>query len=322
MELLFNELSVHGQFSDLANFREAIDRIMVIRNRMKKQFELDLYWGRNLVNRNVTKGVTVWDALQSLDSDKRKALLLNLLTGSGPFWDDERTHSEEEYFECPVKEGLIVTNAAVGEAAYRCHCKRPCGLVSVSPSEWKISPVPVRWHRHCGTADIDVRNYWDIATLETEVGSLQREPRSWRDLETRAHRDCSGLIFSSDSFDPIAGFPFQKGAANRILARLRVLDELTRCFDSRGRRTLRGQEIHQDHFEGERAWFSNSSETEEHRFRTQMTFPHPLRPGESLYCPWHGKVRTQPQYRIHFSWNFRVREPLYLVYVGPKRTMH
>jgi hypothetical protein len=49
-----------------------------------------------------------------------------------------------------------------------------------------------------------------------------------------------------------------------------------------------------------------------------MTFPHPERVGETLFCPWHGKVQT-PQIRIHFSGTtIRHDQPLYVVYIGPK----
>jgi len=50
-----------------------------------------------------------------------------------------------------------------------------------------------------------------------------------------------------------------------------------------------------------------------------MTFPDPDVQGETLFCSWHGKVKT-PQYRIHFSWPVTAASPVYVVYVGPKIT--
>ena len=101
--------------------------------------------------------------------------------------------------------------------------------------------------------------------------------------------------------------------------RLIVLHELKNCFDEDGERTPAGHSLYQKHFTGDKAWFSDSSVTEKRNFRTELTFPNPSLPGESLFCTWHGKVKT-PQLRIHFSWPIRATEPLYVVYVGPKLT--
>jgi hypothetical protein len=70
---------------------------------------------------------------------------------------------------------------------------------------------------------------------------------------------------------------------------------------------------------GDNAWFSDSSEAEKNEFEESLTFPHPVEPGQTLFCTWHGKVKTQ-QIRIHFSWPVRWDTPLYILYVGPKIT--
>ncbi len=76
--------------------------------------------------------------------------------------------------------------------------------------------------------------------------------------------------------------------------------------------------MHRDCFEGDRAWFSDSSDTEKSRFRRELTFPHPEEPAKSLFCPWHGKERHQTL-RVHFSWPIQAGKPVYVVYAGPKR---
>jgi hypothetical protein len=73
------------------------------------------------------------------------------------------------------------------------------------------------------------------------------------------------------------------------------------------------------YFAGETPCFTDSSDTEKHEFQKKLTFPHPERPGETLFCPWHGKVKVQ-QIRVHCSYPIRRDEPLYIVYIGPKIT--
>ena len=290
---------------------------MVIRS-LLRQFGRDLYCHRNLVNRRVTQDATIPQAVQGLDQNSRRALM-GWLTRHGPFWEDVREHGEDDYLECFTYEDRIVTDTAVGEAAYGCCLGRNRGLVSVVPSAWRVSPVQVEWHEEDDVRSVEVRNYWDAGGLEAELRDLQPPIRSWLDLETNARTCCPDLVFAPDSFAPLAGLPFHTGVADRILLRLIVLCELKNRFDEHGQRTAAGHRLYQRHFTGDRAWFSDSSATEKRDFRTDLTFPNPSQPGESLFCTWHGKVQT-PQLRIHFSWPIRATEPMYVVYVGPKLT--
>ena len=118
---------------------------------------------------------------------------------------------------------------------------------------------------------------------------------------------------------PIGRPSVRAWAAERIQVLLYTLDKFKGCFNEDGQRNAEGHRIYADHFAGAKAWFSDSSDTEKSVFRKALTFPHPAEPGKPLFCTWHGKVKS-PQIRIHFSWPVRSDTPLYVVYVGPKRT--
>lgn len=318
LELLFNELSVEGQFRDLAAFRQAIEQVMVIRSRLRR-FGGDLYCHHGLVCRNVTKKATILQAAQGLDQSSRR-VLLRWLRQHGPFWDEDRKHGGGDYMECTLNGNRIVTDTAVGEAAFGCFHGQDRGVVSIVPSAWQISPIPIRWYENSGHRSVEVSNYWDAESLESELRKIQPPPKSWKDVETRACRDCPDLVFAQNCFAELAGRPFHVGAANEILIRLNVLHQIKSCFDDRGKRTKRWNALFAKHFTGGKAWFTDSSPSERRKFRTKLEFPNPSRKGESLFCSWHGKVKTPPQYRIHFSWPITAAEPLYVVYVGPKLT--
>jgi hypothetical protein len=115
------------------------------------------------------------------------------------------------------------------------------------------------------------------------------------------------------------GRAFVASAAQRIIVLLQTLDHLRTCVKD-GERTAEGNRLYQDHFTGDKAWFSDSSDTEVSEFADALTFKHPARPGETILCRWHGKVKT-PQIRIHFTWPVSHRDPLYVVYIGPKLTI-
>ena len=116
--------------------------------------------------------------------------------------------------------------------------------------------------------------------------------------------------------------PFSGTIAKRVQILLSYLNELNRCFSENGQLTERGQEIVSNYFQGDNALFTDESEPNKQRFKTQLTFRKP-ETNEPIFCPFHGKIKAGKQYRIHFNWpKENPTEPLYIVYIGPKITKH
>ena len=315
MELILNDRSLHGQFGDIPAFQHAIVRIMVMRE-SARLYGRDLQCHRNVVNAQVTPQLSMPQAIRTLSKDRQRSLM-QWLTKFGPFWEDDRQHSgEDDLLEC---EGEIVTDTAIGEAAYCLLHGVTRSLVSLTPSSWSMSPISVDWHEERRVRNVAVPNFWDADDLRASLESSPVGLRSWKDLEQFARSRYTDLVFADDSFASLAGHPFGEGPAERILLRLSVLHDLRNSFGAKGEWSPEGHTIYQKHFVGEKAWFSDSSDKEKSDFRSALTFRHPAKVGEWLFCTWHGKVKT-PQLRIHFSWPIRSSEPLYIVYVGPKIT--
>ena len=105
-------------------------------------------------------------AVNGLSLNEKRALMPWLMK-RGPFWEDTRHHKEDEYLEC---NGDIVTDTAIGEAAFCCFIGISRGLVSFSPSSWEFSPIPVSWIPDDGNNKrVEVYNYWDIASFEVAL---------------------------------------------------------------------------------------------------------------------------------------------------------
>lgn len=215
--------------------------------------------------------------------------------------------------------GEVVTDSAVGEAAFRELHGVECGLASVTPSNWNFSPVDVAWRRDEGVDDrcAVLKNWWDAATMERELPPTV--VTSWRDVREAALSRFGRLTFSDDCFENLGGVPFARSSADRVLVLLGILNQLGLCYGSDGKRNAEGHRLYRDYFTGQQALFSDSADTEKSDFRSELTFPHPEKEGESLFCTWHGKERRSTL-RLHFSWPIRFREPVYVVYVGPKLT--
>ena len=318
MEIFANELSIHRQFHNLKCFLIAFGYLMGMRKKAEK-FGRKIYLHRAFLNVEPMGDISLQKAIQAFPEAQRRSAMV-WLTQRGPFWSDHRQHGPDDWFEC---HDMVVTDSAVGEAAYRALHGSHCSLVSIVPSDWNFSPVEVDWRRG-GEGLKDQKtflgNWRDIDSLTRELERAAPPLRNWNDLHDAAVRRFSKLIFAEDCFTPLEGYPFSSGTADRFLELLGILERFASAFDAAGNRTAEGQQIYQDYFTGgSNALFSDSSDTEKSKFRTNLTFAHPESPGDWLFCTWHGKIRRMTL-RLHYYWSGKVGEPLYVVYAGPKLT--
>ena len=318
METLVNDLSIHEQFHDAGSFRDALGRLMAMRSAARR-FGREVHCHRAFLAASPIPGVAMQQAIGQLAVESERRAAMGWLTRFGPFWDDLRRHGAGDWLECG---GKIVTDSAVGEAAFRTLHGADCGLISFTPSDWDYSPVEVTWRREDEGANdrsTELQNWRSARTLEDGLRDTAPPLRSWDDLRQAAAIRFESLTCAPDCFDPLSGVPFARSVAERFLALLGILDRMARAFDATGARSAEGQRIYQDYFTGDDALFSDSSDKEKRRFREALTFPHPGERGSSLFCPWHGKVRHMTL-RLHFSWPVRADRPVYVVYAGPKLT--
>jgi hypothetical protein len=313
VELLLNDLSIHGQFHDVAEFQKSVSRIVDMR-RAAQRFGRDLHCHRNTVNRPINPSASVFEALQTFTRDQKRALL-TWLTQRGPFWEDTLVHDPNEWLEL---EDDIVTDTAVGEAAYCSTTGIDRRLVSLTSSTWEYSPIPVTMLGDTRTV-ITVNNYWTVPELENALREADPPITSWSQLERVPIFRYQRLKFSGDAFEPLRGLPFSHTAAEYIKSRLHTLNDVMGCRDESGNFTPEARPILDAHLTRGSTQFSDSSTEEKGDFRDELTFPHPDITGETLDCTWHGKIKPL-LIRLHFRWPVPPGEDLYVVYIGRKIT--
>lgn len=311
MELMLNELSIHGQFYDTASLRDALGRIMSMRN-LARRFGREIYCHQGTSYRPAQAETPLIQMIQTLSREQRNAVL-SWLDRHGPFWDEDPHHDSRDLFGCNDE---VVTDSGLAESAYCKHIGIDRRMVSVSPSEWNYTPITVNWLRqNDADEDIDVCNYWESSTLETALEQSPSNMASWRQLEDAVRQRFVNLNFTPDSFSYLAGQPFAESVAKSIRERLNALDRLW----SVGLGSDEGRQLFDNHFMGDNAWFSDSSDSEKRKFRKELTFDIADQ-NANHFCPWHGKVNTARPYRIHFTWPVQPGGQLYVVYVGLKIT--
>jgi hypothetical protein len=322
VDFLLNDASLHGQFESMEDSIAALERMMLLRERIDG-FGLSASCHRRVSDGSFGDGLSMRKVVGAMHNKDRQRAVMSWLTKQGPFWEDVREHDPEDYYSCGKQ---VVTDTAVGEAAFLNRSGIERHLLSFSPSEYSYTPLCVTLHENGSQTPIDVGNHWEPERLGLHLESRPLAVNSWKSLETTARNRFTNLTFCAETFAPLAGTPFSQAAAERVVFLLNVLNRMQRCFDADGARTSEGHELYQDFFTGKKgggggrgALFTDSSDSEKNEFETRLTFPHPGNPGENLFCPWHGKVQT-PQLRVHFSYPIRADEPLYVVYVGMKLT--
>lgn len=316
--LFANELSFHEQFQSTADFHDAFSGLMAMRRRAQLR-GLEIHCKRCLQWIEPVKGVPMQKALQGFPKDRVRSAMI-WLTQGGPFFEDVRQHTGDHYLECCDD---IVTDSSVGETAYRLLSGLDANLVSAKRSSWDYDPVIVTWRKDEDGLDdeiAEIRNWRDPDLLDSALEDLAHKIESWGDLRKYSIRRFRRLTFSDDCFDPLFdGTPFANCAAQSFVDLFGILDKLAAAFNDDGEFTDEGHRIYKDHFMGDKAWFSDSSEGEKHAFKSSLTFPHPDDDGKTLFCTWHGKVSHMVM-RLHFSWPIRKGKPVYIVYAGPKIT--
>ncbi|MBF0110450.1 MAG: hypothetical protein HQL76_14880 [Magnetococcales bacterium] len=315
LELFVNDLSIHGQFPNVASFDRAIADLMAMRN-LAKRYGRELFCHRNVSSSQVTRDMKMQQAVQCLQKDQTRALM-SWFTREGPYWEDDQHHSSDDYLECL---GRVVTDSAVGEAAFRCFWSFDSRLISLNPSDWTFSPLDV-WWRSTSENDrkIEINNYFNREAFENLLRASPLPVASWDDLEAMSRRQFGRLLFDDKAFEPLGPLPFNANAAQRIQRLLEILHKINSYTNSDGKRNDQGNELYQQYFTGKKSLFSDSSDSEKDDFKQDLTFKHPEKYGKTLFCSWHGKVKTY-QIRIHFSWPEQAGSPFHIVYIGPKIT--
>ena len=176
MEFLLNELSLSGQYNSTSEFADAVSCVMAIRQLIREAGR-ELHCNRNLCSTLVCPDMSMHEAIRGLSMNNRRAWM-SWLTKGGPFWLEKREHGDDEWLEA---DGVIVTDTAIGEAAYCLVNELPRQLVSFSPSAWDKTPISVKWQQAADlTTEVAVQNHWTLETIEAELEALPVEFSSWQ----------------------------------------------------------------------------------------------------------------------------------------------
>lgn len=316
MSWYINDVSIAGQYQAPADFVADLKQLLAARNQTPL-LATQMYCSWNLHFRPVSQDYDFQRAVRSVGDHSLTALVLNWLTKAGPFWEESRQAVADDYFEY---HSLDVTDQGLGEAARRQLSGNTGSTYSFANSGFDYTPLPVvHGLAEAPFGTVLIQNYWEITGLRMAAEAATPPPLNWDQMLKQSQERFEQLDFVPSCIAPLKGEPFGRHVVERVSELLRVLNEYVACLAIAGVMTDRNHELTAQHFTGEKAWFSDESETNKHKFCHQLTFVDPRNPDSGVFCPWHGKIKT-PQYRIHFDWPPKPGKRLRVFYIGPKIT--
>lgn len=318
MRWYINDLSLQGQFKTKEAFLSDLRSVASIRWKFKgEQPQLFCTW--RIKERPATAKMNVRQAVQQGGHDTKK-LILSWIE-KGPFIEDDQQEEAENYFEF---EGQDVTDSGLGEAARRERAGDSSGVFSFvdGPIDFERTPLAVCHglpEDSLGTIGVD--NIWDVQELESRLRE-NRVARNWAELIAICQERFDHLEISDDILETaLKRETFRRTVAEDIQRRLDVLQQVMSGRSlSDGKMTDDAQKLWQKHSQGDKAWFTDESDSNKEKFKEKLTFRDPSNPSESLFCPWHGKIK-QEDFRIHFQWKVPPGQArLKVLYIGRKIT--
>jgi hypothetical protein len=314
--VVFERLITCGSVSDCIDFVESLSSLLKLRQ--LEFIRTRLFCSRAFGERQATPQRTCRESIAIHPSPDVRRLILGWVTAYGPFIEDDRYVEADDYFEF---EGHDVTDQGLGEASRRVGNGEAAGTYSFTGSNLNFERDPLAVQHGLKEAPIkvvDVGNTWEVEALRVSALEAIGLPSTWQQMVELCRAKYDRLVLPDDILTILNMSPFHPNVSQRVVELLRVLQEYMEHRLSNGAAGPRALEIYQQYFTGERARFSDESESNKISFESEMTFIDP--DGKRIFCPWHGKIQT-PQFRIHFEWPVPAQQHrLKVLYIGPKIT--
>ncbi|MBF0612258.1 MAG: hypothetical protein G8345_07555 [Magnetococcales bacterium] len=314
-----NEISLQGQFNNENDLKKVIIPLLHLR-KSGALSNVRLFVSHSIKDRPVTPEYSFAQLVRvSGDRDFRNALL-NWLGKDGPFWEEHRQANADDYFE---HDGVDVTDSGLAEAARRQLGGLDSHTFSFSGGNHSFAFSPLVVTQGLSEEILnrcEIINYWRVEDLKDSM--QQAIPfANWKNMLDKARTTLPNLIFSPNILDILAPHPWNLRVGQRVLELLIILNNIVNERKQDDSLTQNGLELRRNYFEGERAPFTDESDSNKRDFEKELTFSDPEAPGRpDLFCPWHGKIHTA-HYRIHFQWPLPAgQRVMKIVYIGPKIT--
>ncbi len=313
---VLNELSLHEQFPTPQKFVDTLRALLKARS-SNDTLRASLRITPEIAQRRVCVDHTFRDAVERVANRVEKQQVIAWIANQGPFWTTDRPKIEDDLFYCGQDD---VTDAGLGEAARRRLTLERTEVMSFLGANAAFDADSILLTHGLlenPIGQIELPNVTNLAVLEAACTAAPKAPSSWSGSLDALKAQYPDVWFASNLADYLDGLPFIPYVHDRAAELIGVLSKIAASRDEQGAWSDTGKYLHAIHFVGEKAWFTDESDTNKVNFNEKMSFVRAC--GTKEMCSFHGKIKT-PQYRIHFPWPPAAGGPVEIVYFGPKLT--
>jgi hypothetical protein len=316
MEWILNDLSLEKKYNTSTEFLDDIVdllKLLLSNPALSRSF----FCPRNIGNIEVINGRKFSQVVLSDAPRDLKQQIMSWVSKNGPFWSDQRTNNEDDYFEYNQ---IDVTDLGLGECARKTIVREHVSSYSFS-GVYNLSPLPIQ---HGIDGDIlglhEVTNLWTTEKLIESEQNARPIPTSWFEAIEQFSLMYPKLIYPDSLLTQISCLPFNLTVLNRMKELSRVLSDYLASRTPEGNLTHKSHEILQQYFHGDKAWFSDETDKDVAKFEHQLKFID-VRDNKKKLYRYHGKIKT-PQVRVYFEWPITPdQDDIQIVYFGPKITI-
>jgi len=313
---VLNELSLKEQFSTPQTFLEALRTLLKARAG-NETLRASLRITSDIAERRVCADHTFREAVERAATPFEKRQVITWITSQGPFWTVDRPEIENDLFYCGEED---VTHTGLGEAARRritAEDTETFSFADAGPPYDANSITLTHGLLEDPLGLIHVPNSIDLSGLVAACTAAPVAPTNWAASLDILKERFPNVWFASNLGDALDGQPFVPYVHDRALELIGVLSKIAESRNALGAMNETGKYLHQTHFVGGKAWFTDESDQNKVDFKEELSFVRAA--GTKELCAFHGKIKT-PQYRIHFPWPLAPGKPVEIVYFGPKIT--
>lgn len=320
MGVYLNESSLQGQFSTAEEFLKILQNLLKARchDTVKHSFFVCRNFNTGIVYNNVDVRNILF---QSRNTDLRR-LALSWIDRNGPFTDDARLSEDNDYFECY---GIDVTENGLGEAARRKIANDNAFSFSFIGGVTNFQHTPLTVDHGLAEEPLgkyEIENIWEVDKLIEVSKNIITPPESWRELTETARLKFDHLTLPDTIFEnpTLKREPFDSIICSQTMRLLGILNDYAKNRSPNGEENETARSICREFFTGDRALFSDESETNKRKFESDLTFSDPENSSLKILGSWHGKI-SRRYFRLHFQWPMPTRsKKLKIFYLGPKVT--
>ena len=270
-----HDLSLNGQYETSQSFMNCLVDLLRLRSRNSTVYE-GLRCSRSMSERPVTAAHSFREVVQSSNDANVRRLILGWIDTKGPFWDDDREAADDDYFQCGPHD---VTDQGAGEAARHSLKGRAAATFSFNEGGFDHSPLEIQHGLDEQPINqLFISNLWDSEQLAKAALEALPSPTNWQQVVDQAKLRFAKLHFADDLIDYLRRETFTSYLAERIFELLRTLQEFVESRNPDGTYSVKTYELIATHFSGGKSWFSDESDDNKAKCRSQLIFRNPSSP--------------------------------------------